>query len=455
MELIERHLGDPRVLIRNRAGIDPSGDAVVYWMQRSQRAEDNAALDLAIEVANALDKPVVAFLGVTPYYPRANWRHYRFLADGIAELPRALAARRVGFVLRRHPDHALTRFLEEVRPCLVVGDENPLRVPESWRRMLAMRVGVCLATVDADVVVPSRLFPREQTSALALRGKVRAALPQFLVPSTRPIARRLFRAPAALARLDARAPILDGLPLDRSVAPVATRGGRAAAEAALAAFVDERLDGYASARNRPELDGTSRLSAYLHFGQLGVREVALAVRAAGAPLADREAFLEQLIVRRELAVNFVRCNPDYDRLDGCAPWARRTLHEHALDRRPWQLDRERALSADTPDPLWNAAQRQLVSEGFMHGYLRMYWAKKLLEWAPSPEEAFELAVSWNDRWQLDGRDPNGYAGIAWAIGGKHDRPWPERPVFGRIRSMTLRSTSKKFDARRYIEARTP
>jgi deoxyribodipyrimidine photo-lyase len=447
---LEQRFSDPRLLVRNRAAVDAGGEAVVYWMQRAQRADDNAALDLAIEIGNELDKPVVVFFGLVPFYPHGNWRHYRFLADGLPELAAGLARRRVGFVLRRHPDHALARFLDDVRPCLVVGDENPLREPEQWRRKVAERLRVRLVTVDADVVVPSRLFEREQPGAYTLRPRLRALLPRFLMPSSAPVARRRFRAPPVLARLDPRAPILDGFAIDRSVAPVATPGGRAAAVATLHSFVAERLDGYGRDRNLPELDATSRLSAYLHFGQLGPREVALEVRASAAPRADRDAFLEQLIVRRELAINFVRCNQDYDRLHGCAEWARRTLRAHARDRRPWILDEARAAAGESPDPLWNAAQRQMLEQGFMHSYLRMYWAKKLLEWSPSPERAFELAVAWNDRWQLDGRDPNGYAGIAWAIGGKHDRPWPERAVFGHVRSMTLGSTSKKFDARRYI-----
>ena len=454
MDPLQALLSDPRVYPRNGAAIDPDGRAVVYWMQRAQRADDNAALNLAVDAANLLDRPVVVFFGLVPFYPRGNLRHYRFLADGIAELAARLRERRVGFVLRRFPDHSLARFLDQVRPCLVVGDENPLRAPEAWRQTVARAARVRVVTVDADVVVPSRLIGREQAGAYTLRPRLHALVPTHLVPSAEPRARRRFRAPAGLQRLDPRAPLLDGLPIDDSTAPVARRGGRRAAMSALAELVAHRLDGYAQKRNHPELDATSRLSAFLHFGQLGPREVALAVRAADAPRVDRDAFLEQLIVRRELAVNFVRYNRDYDRLSGCAGWARRTLREHARDPRPWLLDEARAAAADSPDPLWNAAQRQMIDEGFMHNYLRMYWAKKLLEWSPSAERAFALAVEWNDRWQLDGRDPNGYAGIAWAIGGKHDRPWPERPVFGLVRSMTLRSTSRKFDARRYIEEMT-
>ena len=193
------------------------------------------------------------------------------------------------------------------------------------------------------------------------------------------------------------------------------------------------------------------MSAFLHYGQIGPRTVALAVRGADVPAADRDAFLEELIVRRELAINFVRFNPHYDRLEGCEPWACRTLDAHRDDPRRPQYSETRLEQAETHDPLWNAAQCQVVQTGWMHGYVRMYWAKKILEWTPSPEAAMEIAIRLNDKYQLDGRDPNGYAGIAWAIGGKHDRAWgPERPVYGKIRYMSLESTRRKFDSTRYI-----
>jgi deoxyribodipyrimidine photo-lyase len=179
--------------------------------------------------------------------------------------------------------------------------------------------------------------------------------------------------------------------------------------------------------------------------------VALAVRDAEAPSEDRKAFLEQLIVRRELSINFVRFNPHYDRLQGAEPWALRTLDEHRRDEREYRYSEAQLENAETHDPLWNAAQQQMVVGGWMHGYLRMYWAKKILEWTRSPEEAFEIAVRLNDRYELDGRDPNGYTGIAWAMGGKHDRAWgPERPVYGKIRYMSYPSTSRKFDSKAYI-----
>jgi len=449
-------LGDlassPRVTVRRPGLADPDGRSVVYWMQRAQRASDNPALDAAIHAANALRLPVVAFFGLTPAYPHANRRHYAFLADGLPEIARALQARGVGFVLRRHPDHDVARFCHDARAALVVGDENPLREPEQWRRDAAARLRVPYWTVDADVIVPSVLLAKEQYAARTIRPRLRPLIPRFLEPLAEPRARVAWRATRAAAGLPAAEATVAGLDVDNAAGRVASvRGGPCAARRVLGRFIRERLRGYAAGRNRPELDATSQLSPYLHFGHIGPREVATAVRDAGAPREDRDAFLEEFVVRRELATNFVRFNPRYDSLDGCEPWARRTLEAHAADRRAPSYSLARLEAADTHDPLWNAAQVQMVDTGWMHGYVRMYWAKKILEWTRDPAEAFARAVLLNDRYELDGRDPNGYAGIAWAIGGKHDRAWgPERPVFGTIRYMSYASTSRKFDCARYI-----
>ena len=189
----------------------------------------------------------------------------------------------------------------------------------------------------------------------------------------------------------------------------------------------------------------------MHFGHIGPREVGVAARKAGAPVEAVTPFIEQLVVRRELAVNFVTFNPRYDRLEGCERWALETLRRHQRDARAYGYTESQFDAAATHDPLWNAAQRQMAATGWMHGYVRMYWAKKILEWSRSADEAFEIAVRLNDRYELDGRDPNGYTNIAWAIGGKHDRPWPERPIYGSIRSMSSERTLRKFDATRYID----
>ncbi|RPJ70005.1 MAG: deoxyribodipyrimidine photolyase [Acidobacteria bacterium] len=425
----------------------------MFWIQHAQRASHNPALDLAIATANELDVPAVALFVLRHDFPGANLRHYHFMMQGLVELPAALAARGVGFVLRVGGQDEVARFCAEVKASAVVGDENPLREAEAWRARVAAALRVPFWTVDADVIVPAALLEKEQFSAGTIRPRIERQLPWCLRLPSRPVARRPWMRPRGVRVESPGLALLDGAAIDRRVAPVpGAAGGARAARAALRAFVRGRLEGYASARNHPEVDGTSRLSAYLHFGQIGPREVALAVRDAGAPLEDRQAFLEEFVVRRELAWNFVRFNPRYDSLEGCEPWARRTLNEHRDDPRAPVYTLEELEQAGTHDPLWNAAQRQMVRAGWMHGYVRMYWAKKILEWSPAPEEAMARAIELNDRYELDGRDPNGYAGIAWAIGGKHDRAWgPERPVYGKIRYMSFASTSRKFDSRSYME----
>ncbi len=446
---------DPRVTVRRSGVPDSEGTCVVYWMQRAQRAIDNPALDLAIELGNELNKPVVVFFAPVPFYPRANYRHYCFLAEGVADIAEGLATRRVGFVFRSYPNHRLQEFCWEVRPAIIVGDENPLRETEEWRQRAAERLKIPLWTVDADVIVPSRLLQKEHVGARTIRPRILELLPAFLKQSQNSVAHVQWNPPQTLRCEDWRDDFIADWTLDRSVPAVSSfRGGTAEGLRRLKEFVREKLEDYPTRRNRPELDGTSGLSPYLHFGHLGPLTVALAVQNSGATEEAKRAFLEQLIVRRELAVNFVRFNSSYDSMECLDRWADRSLARHASDRRPVTYRVEQLDAAETHDPLWNAAHKQMVLTGWMHNYLRMYWAKKILEWSPSIGSAYQRCIALNDRYQLDGRDPNSYAGIAWAIVGKHDRPWFDRPVFGQVRYMSLASTGRKFDSKRYIETIT-
>ena len=450
MEL-KRFSLDPRITVRKSGAPNPEGECVVYWMQRAQRALDNPALDVAVELGNELGKPVVVFLAPVPFYPHANLRHYRFLASGIPDIEEGLANRNVGFVLRTYPDYSLTKFCEQVRPAIVIGDENPLREAEHWRVRAAQDLKSPLWTVDADVVVPSRLLRKEHYGARTIRPRLQESLPQFLVPTSVVKAQMPWNKPRDLQSLSTHADFTAGWSLDRSISPVENwQGGTRRALSVLADFVKHGLRNYPKDRNHPELFGTSHLSPYLHFGHIGPLTIARAVQASSAPAAAKQAFLEQLIVRRELSVNFVRYNPDYDSFECLEPWADRSFARHSGDRRPIVYRDEQLEQAETHDPLWNAAQKQMVLTGWMHNYMRMYWAKKILEWSPSVAEAYRRAVWLNDRYELDGCDPNGYAGIAWAIVGKHDRPWFERPVFGQVRYMSLDSTGRKFDSKTYI-----
>ena len=419
-------------------------------MQRSQRALDNPALEVAVQAANLLRMPCVVFFAPVPFYPNANLRHYDFLNQGVPAIAARLKKRGIGFVLRRYPDHHLLKFCEQVRPALVIGDENPMREPEHWREVVTAQLRIPFWTVDADVIVPSRLLMKEQYGAYTARPVIKRLLPEFLRPVGNTRAKVEWRAPRGPQSLAPEVDITEGWKLDRSVLPVdSISGGTDQALKQLKSFIKYGLANYPVDRNKPECNGTSRLSAYLHFGHIGPHTVALAVQKSSASKLAKEAFLEQLIVRRELAINFVRFNPDYDNFESGTPWAHKSLAEHAGD--PRKIYSEHQLEeAQTHDPLWNAAQRQMVMTGFMHNYVRMYWAKKILEWSKTPARAYQMAVYLNDKYELDGRDPNGYAGIAWAIVGKHDRPWFERPIFGKVRFMSFNSTSKKFDSKSYI-----
>lgn len=450
---------DARVLTRRAGDPDPDGGCVLYWMQRAQRADDNHALNLAVRFGNALGKPVAVFFGLTPSYPGANLRHYRFMLEGIAETQRELADRGTPLVMKLvSPEVGVVEAARLLKAAVVIGDENPARVGRVWRDQVAGRLTVPFHTVDADVIVPTALLPKEEYAARTIRPKIHKVWDRYLVPVGNPGPAYRWKTPPRLpGQVDDPLAELPGLPIDRSVGEVSRYyvGGATAGRALLRRFVRDRLAGYADRRNEPAVPGTSELSAYLHFGQLGPHTVALAAMRArdDDPAtfgAGADAYLEELIVRRELAINFCLRNPDYDRYAGCPQWARDSLARHAADKRTYVYTLQQLEAADTHDPLWNAAQIEMNKTGRMHGYLRMYWAKKILEWTASPAEAFEACKGLNDKLFLCGRDPNGWASVSWAIGGRHDRPWaPERPIFGLVRYMSFASTSRKFDWKEY------
>ncbi len=406
---------------------------------------------MAIAVGNAARQPVLAVFSLTADYPDAQRRHYRFLVEGLVDAERDLAARGVPLIVRLGaPGDVVPALAAEVGASLVVGDENPVRVGQKWRAQVAERLSVPFHLVDADVVVPSALFPKEEFAARTLRPKMHRVWHDYLKPLPSP------HASIAWDGLLPAGEAIDVEPLmarlgDGGVAEVpGYRGGAREARRRLERFLRERLDHYARDRNEPTPYATTELSAHLHFGHISPLTIALAAKEHEAAGANIDSLLEELIIRRELAVNFVVRNPDYDRLSGCPEWALATLAKHAADPRPVLYTPEELESGNTHDPLWNAAQNEMVFTGRMHNYLRMYWAKKILEWSPDADTAFRIAIDLNDRYEMDGRDPNGYTGVAWAIGGKHDRPWPERPIFGTVRFMSYESTRRKFHSAAYI-----
>ena len=424
----------------------PAAGPVVYWMSREQRVHDNWGLLHAWELAGS-ERPLIVAFCLAPAFLGATLRQYGFMLSGLEEVERELDRHNIPLVvLPGDPGERLPEFCRAIKAGVVVTDFDPLRIKRQWRHDAASRLGVPLVEVDGHNVVPARIVSgKQEYAARTIRPKIHGLSQEFLeeFPSLEPLSGR----PADFDPVDWQA-VRRPLALDESVGEAECVPGEVAAREALAAFVRERLDGYAARRNDPNAGATSRLSAYFHFGQLAPQRAALSVAASGGG-EDREAYLEELIVRRELSDNFCLHNPDYDSLRGAPAWALRTLDEHRGDPREHVYSQGEFERAETHSALWNAAQHQLVRTGFMHGYMRMFWAKKILEWTVSPEQAHAVALHLNDRFQLDGRDPNGCVGVLWSLAGLHDRAWKTRPVFGSIRYMNESGCRRKFDVDAY------
>jgi len=438
-----------RIKSLNARDVRP-GEYVLYWMQASQRAECNHALEYAVRRANELRLPVVVFFGLTDGFPEANERAYAFMLEGLAEVKAALARKGIALVVRRAaPDDGAVAMAD--RAALAVTDRGYLRIQKAWRASAAARMECPLVQVETDAVIPVEdASPKQEYAAATLRPKIRRKLEEYLVPLKE-------RRPAkdsislGLASLDAADPagLLAGLDIARDVKrSEAFRGGTAEARRRLRLFLRERISHFRDLRNNPALDYLSHLSPYLHFGQISPLDVALKAVEAKSP--GTEAFLEELIVRRELSLNFVHYTRRYDEYEEAVPaWARKTLEAHSGDHRPAVYAPADLERGRTHDPYWNAAQLEMVHAGKMHGYMRMYWGKKILEWSASPEDAFRTALRLNNKYEIDGRDPNGFTGVAWCFG-RHDRPWQTRPVFGAVRYMNDRGLRRKFDADAYV-----
>ncbi len=442
---------DPRRVRLLQPG-DPGPGPVVYWMSRDQRVRDNWALLFAQELARDRRAALVVVFCLVRDYCGAPLRHYDFLLRGLAVIQAELTELGMGFcLLAGEPAAELARLAASLGPAALVADFDPMRPKLAWKRAVAKAITAPFYEVDAHNVAPAWVVSdKQEYAARTIRPKLGRLAFEFLTPFPGP--RKLEAAPpAGLPALEADA-AKAWLRADSSVGVVDwIEPGEVAARAALERFARDRLRGYAQGRNDPNVGAESDLSPYLHFGQLSAQRAALRVMEEGMPGdADVEAFLEQLIVRRELAENFCLHNPDYDRLEGAPDWGRATLQAHARDPRPELYSLAELEAGRTSSPLWNAAQLEMVSRGKMHNYLRMFWAKKLLEWTSEPAEAVRVAVALNDRFELDGRDPNGYVGVLWSIGGLHDRPWKERPIYGKVRYMNERGAARKFDVWAYV-----
>ncbi|HNS32269.1 MAG TPA: deoxyribodipyrimidine photo-lyase [bacterium] len=433
-------------------GVEPSSGPVIYWMSRDQRVKNNWALLFARDIAMERKQPLVVVFTLADSFLGATMRQYVFMLKGLESVEKVLEKLSIPLiVLTGNPAGEILKFTELNKAGALVTDFSPLKIHRHWKEKVADSVKTSFLEVDAHNIVPCRVVSEKQEfAARTMRPKIEKMLPEFLTsfPS-------LKAHPYPFKGKFPKNPWKD-LPGTLSIEKKAGGSprflpGEKEAEKTLRRFVSEKLDSYAEERNNPCRNFQSDLSPYLHFGQISAQYAAVEIERTEASIKSKEAFIEELIVRRELADNFCFYNSDYDSLKGFPLWAKKTLDKHRKDPREYLYSTAEFENALTHDKIWNAAQQELLQTGKMHGYMRMYWAKKILEWTASPEEAMELAIYLNDRYSLDGRDPNGYAGIAWSIGGVHDRPWFERPVYGTVRYMSENGIKNKFNIDEYIK----
>ena len=443
-------MNEKRVIKLNEAA--PKAGPVVYWMSREMRAHDNWALLYAQELALERKAPLIVTFCLVPSFLQAGLRHYKFMLEGLRQAGEELHRHEIPlYLLSGEPGEKIPAFIESCGAGVLVADFDPLKIKREWKRKVRGRIKAAFYEVDAHNIVPCRVASdKQEYGAYTIRNKIKKALPEFLTEFP-PLQKHGYAWPETPAN-DFEGGLKNIRAESRAPEPAWLKPGEREAKAPLRRFIENKLALYSLTRNDPTAHGQSGLSPYLHFGQLSAQRVALEVGSRGADKASGEAFLEELIVRKELSDNFCFYNPDYDSFAGFPEWAKKTLDDHRKDPREYLYTRSEFETAATADELWNAAQTEMVKKGKMHGYMRMYWGKKILEWSESPEQALETAIYLNDRYELDGRDPSGYAGIAWSIGGVHDRPWQQRPVYGKIRYMNYNGCKRKFNVDKYIES---
>lgn len=442
-----------RIVRLNDNNPNSDGKFVLYWMEHAQRPDDNPALEHAVAVAGDLEMPLHVAFVVDPSYPDGSARHFTFMLQGLAETAAAIRERGIGFSLfeGRPPEEILRR----ADGCAaIVTDRGYLRHLREWRAEVAAEAPCPVTVVESDVVVPvEAASDKMETAARTIRRKIEARTEAFA-----------HRAGARAVAVNARPPRLDrAIDLDdvgalvarfdtaHELAPVAGFvGGPAEASRRLSRFIADDLPGYADNRSNVVERAVSTLSPYLHLGQIAPTTIVDRInRSTRAAAADKAAFLEELIVRRELAVNFVHYCDAYDRWEGLPEWARATLEAHAGDDRGTTCSRARLEAAETDDRYWNAAMTEMKKTGYLDNHMRMYWGKRIITFMRAPKAAYETALYLNNKYFLDGRDANSYANVGWLFG-LHDRGWPERAIFGKVRSMTPSGLERKFDVEAYV-----
>jgi deoxyribodipyrimidine photo-lyase len=424
---------------------------VLYVMGREQRVNDNWALLYAQELANRIKQPLVVAFFIVPNFLHGSQRHNDWLISSLKDVEQGLSKLNIPFEVEAGDwSKKVIEFSSKIKASQVVFDFNPLEPVRSWRYEVAKSILVPVFEVDAHNIVPCwEASDKAEFAAYTFRPKIHRLLAKYLIefPKIKP-AKNIYS--GRLPKIDweslskfrktaVELPLIAGL-----------TAGEKAAKQQLKKFVTHKLKGYSTLRNDPNQDHTSNLSAYLRWGNISAATVALTVKNTPGQKDDKDAFLEELIVRRELSDNFVFYNPAYNQVSGAPTWAQISIKKHQKDQREFLYTYKEFENSHTHDDLWNAAQTQMVREGKMHGYLRMYWAKKILEWTKDVETAIDIALKLNDTYNLDGRDSNGVVGVMWSIAGVHDRAWPVRPIFGQIRYMNFNGCKRKFDVAEFV-----
>ena len=424
---------------------------ILYWMSRDQRVSENWALKYSQDIALQYKEPLIVCFCLQPSFLGATLRQYDFMMKGLKEVNKKLKELNIPFLLKLgRPSKVIVEIINDYDISFMISDFSPLNIKKEWNKTIIENIKIPFHEVDTHNIVPCWISSSKQEyAAYTLRKKMKPKLKKFLDPlptmKTHPFNLDKFENPVSFGK------IFDKLDVDTSIKPVSwLKSGEKAALVTLNEFLEDRFSQYNEKRNDPNKDVLSNLSPYLHFGQISAQRVVLEADKI-QPLRDlKGTFYDEIIVRKELSDNFCYFNSDYKTVNSFPDWAKETLKVHKNDKRKYNYSLEEFESAKTHDDAWNAAQLEMVNIGKMHGYMRMYWGKKILEWTESPEKAMNIAIYLNDKYELDGRDPNGYTGIAWCIGGIHDRAWRERKIYGKVRYMSYNGLKRKFDVQKYI-----
>lgn len=424
---------------------------IVYWMQSAQRVKENPALNYAVNKANDLEVPLIVFFNLSDQFPDANYRHYHFMLEGLKDVKNELKKRGIGFVIKRGNPAENIKSLSK-KAVMVISERGYLKTERLWRKEVAQAIDCRFVVVNTNTIVPVDIATdKEEYAAYTIRKKINNKIERFIdLGKLEKLKINSLRNEFKSIELNNIEQVLSNLNIDKSVkkSPI-FKGGSKKAVSMLNNFISNKLELYEKYGSSPDHDVTSKLSPYLHFGQISPSYIYKKIKEKDI---EAEDFLEQLIVRRELSFNFVYFNKEYNsQLSKILPdWAIETLNQHSMDKREYVYSLKELENYDTHDNYWNAAQKEMVLSGYMNGYMRMYWGKKILEWTSNPQKAFEVALYLNNKYFLDGRDPNSYAGVAW-IFGKHDRAWKERKIYGKVRYMNKAGLDRKFNMENYLK----